>query len=346
MNYSDEFFMSRCIDLARLGLGKVAPNPMVGAVIVLNNKIIGEGFHQQYGEAHAEVNAVNSVSDKSVLNQATIYVSLEPCSHFGKTPPCADLLVKHKFKRVVIGMQDPNAKVNGLGISKLKQAGIDVKVGVLQKECEQLNKAFLTFHSLKRPYIMLKWAETTDGFIDKERGDIQTPQQNWITNESCRVLVHKWRAEYEAILIGTETALKDNPQLNIRSWSGKPPIRIVIDNNLRLPKTLHVFDNSVTTLIFNGLEDKTESNTEFIKIDFSTDVLKQILDILYKKQINSLLVEGGQKTLQEFINHNLYDEANIFVGNKEFKSGTKAPSFSHYGLQKLMFDDSSLFVYR
>lgn len=342
MNYSDEFFMSRCIELARLGMGRVAPNPMVGAVIVYKQKIIGEGFHEKYGKAHAEVNAINSVADKDLLKKSTIYVNLEPCSHYGKTPPCADLIVHYKFKRVVIGMKDPFAKVNGLGIKKIQQAGIEVVTGVLQQKCKELNKIFITYHTQHRPYIVLKWAETNDGYIDIIRNKQSEQKPNWITNETCRALVHKYRAELEAILVGTDTAVADNPKLNVRLWSGKSPVRVVIDNSLRLPKSLYVFDNSIKTLIFNSLENKIQENTEYVKIDFSKNVLRQILDELYKKQINSLLVEGGQKTLQSFIDSELYDEVLAFVGNKNFKNGINAPTIKKHNFKTMEIGNSKL----
>lgn len=343
MNYSDGFFMQRCIQLARLGKGTTAPNPLVGAVIVYNDRIIGEGFHQKYGEAHAEVNAINSVKDRSLLNKSSIYVNLEPCSHYGKTPPCADLIIHHQFKRVIIGMQDPFAKVNGLGIKKIKDAGIEVNVGVLQKECEELNKAFIVFHKKKRPYIMLKWAETEDGFIDLIRKKGSEQKINWITNETCRALVHKWRSHLSGILIGTETALSDNPKLNVRLWTGASPLRIVIDNRLRLPKSLNVFDNSIKTLIFNSLTNKIERNTVYVKVNFDKNLLPNILDELYERKISSIMVEGGKKTLESFIKANLYDELQIFVGNKFFKRGLKAPKIRKKNFSVVNFGNSKLY---
>jgi diaminohydroxyphosphoribosylaminopyrimidine deaminase/5-amino-6-(5-phosphoribosylamino)uracil reductase len=321
----NKLFMRHCIRLAEKGRGNVAPNPMVGAVIVYNNKIIGEGYHRKYGEAHAEVNAINSVSDKSLLQKSTIYVSLEPCAHFGKTPPCADLIVSYKIPRVVIGMQDPFAKVNGLGIKKLESAGCNVTVGVLEKECENLNKEFITFHTKKRPYIILKWAQTIDGFIDKTRTGNDKQKPNWITDEICRSLVHKWRTEIQAIMVGTNTAAIDNPKLNVRLWEGNSPLRIVIDKNLKLSENLFLFDKTVPTIVLNEVKNSNYNNIEYKKINFSNNFLNNLMDILYKKGINSLFVEGGLQLLNSFIENNLWDEARIFTGNIEFKEGVVAP---------------------
>ncbi len=343
---SDELFMLRCIQLAEKGKGNVAPNPMVGAVIVYEGKIIGEGYHMQYGEAHAEVNAINSVYDKSLLQKSTIYVSLEPCAHFGKTPPCADLIASHKIPRVVIGMQDPFAKVNGLGIKKLKNAGCDVKVGVLEKECRGLNKEFITFHAKKRPYIILKWAQTTDGFIDKIRTDADEQKPNWITNEVCRSLVHKWRTEVQAIMVGTNTVAIDNPKLNIRSWAGKSPLRIVIDKDLKLPENLFLFDKTVPTIVLNKIKNKQENNIEYKKLDFSENFLNELIDFLYKKEINSLFVEGGQQLLNSFIENNLWDEARIFTGNIEFKKGISSPQITGKIISEDSVGNSMLAIYK
>jgi diaminohydroxyphosphoribosylaminopyrimidine deaminase/5-amino-6-(5-phosphoribosylamino)uracil reductase len=322
----NEFFMQRCIMLAQKGKGSVAPNPMVGAVIVCNNVIIGEGYHVKYGQAHAEVNAINSVSDKTLLSKSTIYVSLEPCSHFGKTPPCADLIIHHNIPNVVIGMVDPFAKVNGMGIKKLRDAGCNVEVGVLETECWNLNKEFIVFHTQQRPYIILKWAQTLDGLIDKirEPGDIQHP--NWITNEVCRSLVHKWRAEMQAIMVGTNTALVDNPKLNVRSWAGNSPLRIVLDRDLSLPKTLNLYDKTQPTLVVNEIKNECDLNTEYLKIDFGESLLRNLLKELYKRGIASLFVEGGQELFTTFIGQNYWDEARIFTGNRYFNSGISAPS--------------------
>ncbi len=320
-----EKFMNRCLQLAQKGKGKVAPNPLVGAVIVHNGKIIGEGFHQKYGEPHAEVNAINSVTNKTLLPQSTIYVSLEPCAHFGKTPPCADLIINNKITNVVIGMQDPFAKVNGLGIKKMKQAGCHVKVGVLKSKCMELNKEFIVYHTQKRPFVILKWAKTLDGFIDVTRKPENTQQPNWITNEVCRSLVHKWRSEVKAIMVGTNTVKMDNPELNVRSWAGESPLRIVIDKNLSLSSSLKIFNNMYSTLVLNQFESKTADNTEFYKIGFGKNFISDLLRLLYKRGISSLFIEGGQALLNSFITEGCWDEARVFTGNKYFKKGVESP---------------------
>ncbi|WP_098946187.1 bifunctional diaminohydroxyphosphoribosylaminopyrimidine deaminase/5-amino-6-(5-phosphoribosylamino)uracil reductase RibD [Pseudalgibacter alginicilyticus] len=307
-----EIYIRRCIQIAKNGLGTTRPNPMVGSIIVHNNKIIGEGFTSKYGGNHAEVNAINSVSNKKLLRESTIYVILEPCSHFGKTPPCSDLIIEHNIPTVVIGCIDEHEKVAGKGIEKLKNAGCHVIVGILEKECKNHLKRFFTFHNKKRPYIILKWAETTDGFIAPLTKNEQKPV--WITNRFSRQLVHKWRAEEQAILVGTNTILQDNPSLTTRDWIGENPIRIVIDQKEKLSKQLAVFNNTSKTISI------TNSN-----IDFTKNIAKQICDILFKENINSIIIEGGAKTLQTFINENLWDEARVFIGTIQFKDGTKAP---------------------
>ncbi|MEI6823467.1 MAG: bifunctional diaminohydroxyphosphoribosylaminopyrimidine deaminase/5-amino-6-(5-phosphoribosylamino)uracil reductase RibD [Bacteroidota bacterium] len=318
-------YMKRCLQLALNGAGNVAPNPMVGCVIVNNNIIIGEGFHRKYGEAHAEVNAINSVKDKSLLKEATAYVNLEPCSHFGKTPPCADLLIQHQLKEVVIANVDINPLVANKGIDKLKEAGINVVTGVLEKEAYDLNRRFFTFHKHKRPYIILKWAQTLDGFMDIERAYAGDNKKYWITNDELRILVHKWRSEEASIMIGTNTALNDNPQLNVRLWEGNNPLRIVLDENLDLPHRLHVFDNSVLTIIFNSKLEERKGNTMFKKINFKENIIKLILDYLYSINIQSVIVEGGRELLQSYIDLGLWDEARILTGNKTFNKGLSAP---------------------
>jgi diaminohydroxyphosphoribosylaminopyrimidine deaminase / 5-amino-6-(5-phosphoribosylamino)uracil reductase len=323
-----EIYMRRCMDLALSGLGQTAPNPMVGSVIVYNNRIIGEGFHHKCGEPHAEVNAVNSVPDKSLLPHSTLYVNLEPCSHTGKTPPCADMIIRMGIPEVVIGTQDPNPLVSGNGIEKLKQAGIKVVSGVLEKECLELNRRFITFHTAHRPYIILKWAQTRDGFIDVIREDTGNPQVNWISNEISRMLVHKWRSEEQSILIGTKTALMDNPQLNVRHWPGKSPVRLVIDKKLVLPKSLHLFDETSTTYIFNEIKEDSGNNTHYVKMNSDGSFLDGILQFLYKKDIQSVLVEGGRTLLESFIRESLWDEARVFTGDKYFGAGMPAPDIN------------------
>ncbi len=317
--------MQRSIDLARKGALQVSPNPMVGCVIVCNGEIIGEGYHEKYGEAHAEVNAIRAVKDENLLQKSTLYVTLEPCAHHGKTPPCSDLIVEKKIPKVVIGTVDPFAEVAGKGIDKLRNNGIEVSIGVLEKECLELNKRFFTFHNKKRPYIILKWAQTTDGFIDINRDADNYGKPTWITGEYALLKVHQLRAEEDAILVGTRTAEKDNPSLTVRHVQGKNPLRLVLDRNLKLSSKLHLFDNSTETVVINALQNKKEENTEWVKVDYSKNILPQVTDILYKKEKLSLIVEGGRELLQSFINTGLWDEAQVYIGEKLFVSGIKAP---------------------
>lgn len=321
-----EIYMQRCLELAALGAGNVSPNPMVGAVILHDGKIIGEGYHQKYGEAHAEVNAVNMVIAKydnhtDLLKQATLYVSLEPCAHYGKTPPCADLIIKHQIPKVVVGCRDPFPQVDGKGIEKLQAAGVDVTVGVLEQECQWLNRRFFTRIQKQRPYIILKWAQTTDGFFAPADGS-----QHWITGPESRKLVHQWRAEEDAILVGKNTVLADNPQLNVRYAEGKSPKRVVIDRRLELNKQLNVFDQSVETLIFNEVETNINGKNKYIALeDFDRFVPQYILFQLYLQDIQSVIIEGGAHTLKSFIDAGLWDEARIFTGPSVLNNGIKAP---------------------
>lgn len=321
-----EKYIKRCINLAENGFGTTFPNPMVGSVIVYENQIIGEGWHKKAGEPHAEVNAIRSVKDKSLLKKATIYVSLEPCSHFGKTPPCCDLIIEHQIPNVVVGTVDPNEKVAGNGIKKLIAAGANVTVGVLEKECNELNKRFFTFHQQKRPYIILKWAQSQDGFLSPEKEIEQDRKPVWITNAYSRQLVHKWRSEEQAILAGTQTVIDDNPKLNTRDWSGNNPVRVVLDQNNRIPKDSFIFDSTVKTIVFTKSETNLSAeNTNFEVIDFNQNIIPQILAVLHQNQIQSIIIEGGLQTLQSFIDENIWDEARIFIGNISFEKGTKAP---------------------
>jgi len=311
-----EKYIKRCIEIAKNGLGTARPNPMVGSVIVHEDMIIGEGYTSKYGGNHAEVNAIHSVQDKSLLKQATLYVTLEPCSHYGKTPPCSDLIIAHKIPKVVIGCVDDNKKVAGKGIERLINAGCQVIVGVLEEACKEHHKRFFTFHNKKRPYVILKWAETKDGFIAPASKDTLKPV--WITNEYSRQLVHKWRVEEQAILVGTNTVLNDNPSLTVRDWTGENPIRIVIDTKNELNTKHNVLNNEAKTIIINNnLINKSEGNTA-----------EQILNLLMENEITSVIIEGGSQTLQTFIDANLWDEARVFVGDIYFKQGIKAPVFS------------------
>jgi len=321
--------MQRCLDLAALGMGKVSPNPMVGAVIVHDGKIIGEGYHQQYGQAHAEVNAINDALAKfdnagELFKKSTIYVSLEPCAHYGKTPPCADLIIKHHIPKVVVGCRDPFDQVDGKGIEKLKDAGIEVLVGVLEDECKWLNRRFFTRVQQHRPYIILKWAQTADGFFAPDDN-----KQHWITGLESRKLVHQWRGEEDAILVGKNTVLADNPQLNVRYGDGRSPKRIVIDRRLELKNNLHVFDQSVETLIFNEIKTAIDGKNKYIALeDFDRYVPQFILYQLYLQDIQSVIIEGGAYTLNSFIEAGLWDEARIFTGETTLTTGIKAPKIN------------------
>ena len=320
-----EKYMSRCIELAKKGAMDVSPNPMVGCVLVHNDEIIGEGYHEKYGEAHAEVNAIKSVKTKNLLRECTLYVSLEHCAHHGKTPPCSDLIVTKQIPAVVIGTVDPFAEVAGKGIEKLKNNGIEVTVDVLKKECLELNKRFFTFHEKKRPFIVLKWAQTSDGFIDMERKAESYGEPTWITGTDALVRVHQMRAMEDAILVGTGTAEKDNPSLTVRLVEGKNPLRIILDRKLKLSPRLNLFDNSTETLVINSIKSEKKGNTELVQIDYSQNILPQILEVLYKKEKLSLIVEGGRKLLQSFIDQNLWNEAHVFNGSKTFNGGVPAP---------------------
>lgn len=318
---NEEFFMQRCIELASKAMGCASPNPMVGSVIVYNNKIIGEGYHEKYGSHHAEVNAINSVKDKSLLSKSTLYVNLEPCAHFGKTPPCSDLLIKNKIPEVVIGCVDTFSEVSGKGIERMRSIGIDVKVGVLENESRELNKRFFTFHEKKRPYIILKWAESKDGFIAPKN---QT-KPFWMTSSESKKLVHKWRAEEDAILVGRITAEKDNPSLTVREIEGSNPIRILIDKDLKLSADFNLFNNDAKTIIFNQIKSEKNNSNNYIKINFN-DLTKNILQELHKQNIQSIIIEGGRNTLQSFIDKKLWDEARIFTTNKTLTEGVKPPA--------------------
>ena len=317
---------------------------MVGAVIVYNNTIISEGFTSEHGGNHAEVNAINAVKDKSLLEKSTIYVTLEPCSHFGKTPPCSDLIVSHKIPNVVIGCIDDNPEVTGKGIAKLEASGCNVTVGVLETECKEHHKRFFTFHNKKRPYIILKWAETKDGFIAPKTKDEQKPV--WITNSYSRQLVHKWRAEEQAILVGTNTVLEDNPSLTVRDWTGKNPIRVVLDKNLKLNTDASVFNDKAETIVISSEKNESQSKKiEFIDWSLKDAIAKQICDVLHHRNINSIIIEGGAKTLQTFIDEGLWDEARIFVGQSQFNEGTKAPGLKGQLISEIDILEDKLNVY-
>ncbi len=321
METADQIFMERALQLAALGREWVSPNPMVGCVIVHDGLVIGEGFHQKYGEAHAEVNAINAVINKDLLHEATVFVTLEPCSHFGKTPPCADLLIKYKVKKVVVCNLDPFPKVSGTGVKKLQDAGIEVEVGLLAHEGEKLNKRFFKAHREGIPYIVIKWAETSDGFVAKLDGSSLA-----ISNSTTNITVHQWRAEESGILVGTNTVLNDNPKLNARNWpEGQDPLRIVIDRNLRIVGDFEVFNQQQKTLVYNLHKSQSSENLEFVKIDSRENFLLKLLKDLKNRGVNSILVEGGPQIIQSFFEEQLYDEIRVIKSDIVISSGINAP---------------------
>lgn len=341
--YSDEFYMQRCLDLAENALGKTYPNPIVGCVIVHEGKIIGEGWHKKAGDAHAEVNAINSVKDKTLLSASTLYVSLEPCVHYGKTPPCSELIIKHNIPYVVVGCKDLYSKVSGKGIQSMRESGIKVDVGVLEDQCVESHKRFFTFHNKKRPYIILKWAETKDGFIATTEQKVGEPF--WISSSESKTLVHKWRSQESSILIGTNTAELDNPSLTVRLWKGNNPLRIVIDENLKLNNNLNIFNNSANTLVFNNKKNIVFDNIEYCMIDFDS-IHQEIMKTLYNKGVHSLIIEGGRETLQSFIDIDLWDEARVFIGNQYLKNGVHAPKIKEKYISEEMVSSDLLRRYR
>lgn len=318
-----EKYMHRCIQLAKNGLGTTYPNPLVGSVIVYNDEIIGEGWHRKAGEPHAEVNAINSVKDPTLLSQSTIYVSLEPCSHYGKTPPCSDLIIEKNIPNIVIGTIDPFAKVSGNGIQKLKDAGREVTVGVLEKECAELNQRFFTFHTKKRPYIILKWAESADGFIAPKHKEIKQPI--WLSNMYSRQLVHKWRSEEQAILVGTQTVLDDNPRLDVRDWKGQNPTRLVLDRQGKIGLDCRIYEGQTKTIVFTEEKKLAIDQCIFENVIFGNRLVFEMMEIAYKHNIQSVIIEGGKQTLQSFIDASLWDEARIFKTEVTLNEGTKSP---------------------
>lgn len=335
-------YMLRCIELAKLGSGNVAPNPMVGAVLVHEGRIIGEGYHQQYGQAHAEVNCINSVlaADKHLIKQSTLFVSLEPCAHFGKTPPCADLIIKNQIPNVVVGCRDPFPLVDGRGIERLQAAGVFVTIGPLEKECIDLNKRFFTFHQQKRPYIILKWAQSSNGQIaNGDRSSIR------VSNDYSNRLVHRWRSEEAAIVVGTNTAWYDNPSLNVRHWTGKDPIRLVLDLRLRLPNTLHLFDQQQKTIVFNAIKHEEAANLLYYKIE-SLSIVDALFETCYKLNIQSILVEGGTILAQQFIDAGMWDEARV-IENTELiiQDGYAAPILKDHSILTKEFIASDSITY-
>lgn len=335
-----ELYLQRCIELAEKAEGKTYPNPLVGSVIVHNEKIIGEGYHQQAGQPHAEINAINSVKNKELLPDSTIYVSLEPCSHFGKTPPCANKIAEIGFKKVIIGSMDTHEKVNGKGKIILENAGIDVVSGFLEKNCRHLNKRFFTFHEKKRPYLILKWAESLDGFMDKDFQPIQ------IGNSLTKQFVHDLRSKEHAILIGTQTALNDNPSLTTREVVGRNPVRILIDFDLKVPENFKIFNTEAKTLIFNSEKNFEKENLKFIKVE-KENFLNDLMKKLYGEQIQSVLIEGGSFTLQKFMEADLWDEIIIIKNeNLALNNGTKSPKVLLNPTKIQTYRDNKIHFYR
>ncbi|CAL2104767.1 5-amino-6-(5-phosphoribosylamino)uracil reductase / Diaminohydroxyphosphoribosylaminopyrimidine deaminase [Tenacibaculum sp. 190524A02b] len=343
-----EKYIQRCLQLAKNGIGTTRPNPSVGAVIVYDNKIIGEGYTSPYGGPHAEVNAINSVKNQDLLKKSTIYVTLEPCSHHGKTPPCADLIIEKKIPKVVIGCLDTNSLVAGKGIERLKKAGCNVVVGVLEEECFNQHKRFFTVQNKQRPYIILKWAESKDGFIAPETKDSRNPV--WISNSYSQQLVHKFRAEEHSILVGTNTVLDDNPKLNVRSWYGNNPVRIILDRGLKIPKNSNVFDASIKTIVLKQIDKENNlslsENIIVESIDFAQELSNQICEVLQKHKIQSVIIEGGRQTIQTFIDANLWDEAYVFIGNSKLKKGVEKPNISALQIEEKKIDNDILRIYK
>ncbi len=323
-----ELYMKRCLELALLGSGYVSPNPLVGAVVVYEDKIIGEGWHQKIGSAHAEVNAINDVKEKHLLPLSTLYVNLEPCAHTGKTPPCAHLIIECKIPKVVVAISDPNPLVAGKGILLLQEAGVEVIVGVLEKESTELNKRFLCGIQKNRPYVILKWAQTQNGFLSPDATQMskeQFEEERHITGLIVQKLVHKWRTQEDAIMVGTQTAITDNPALNARAWKGRAPARIVLDRQLRLPGTLKILDGTQLTYILNASKNEQQGNNHFMQVDFEGNWFLQALEILYNQGIQSIVVEGGSKLLHHILAIQLWDEAQVFYSPKHISTGVPAP---------------------
>jgi diaminohydroxyphosphoribosylaminopyrimidine deaminase / 5-amino-6-(5-phosphoribosylamino)uracil reductase len=342
----DKKFMKRCLELASKAEGLTYPNPLVGSVIVHQGKIIGEGFHTKAGGAHAEVNAITSVSDKSKLKDSTLYVNLEPCSHFGKTPPCADFIISNSIPRVVIGTLDTSDKVSGKGLLKLKNAGCDVISAILEDECRWLNRRFFTFHEKKRPYVILKWAQSADGYIDVIRSSDQKTEPNWITGKPEKVLVHKWRASEQAILVGGGTVRMDDPKLNVREWKGASPLRIILSGSGNVNHGSWLNEQTASTVVFTNDMKAGIPGVKKVKLEQETPSSVQIADWLVKSGIQSVFIEGGGKVLNHFLSTGMWDEARIFTGKGYFKDGIKAPVVSGSLLSTTAFSGSSLEIYK
>ena len=332
--------MRRCIELASKNIGYTYPNPLVGSVVVCDNKIIGEGSHERYGESHAEVNAINNVKDKRLLKNSTLYVNLEPCNHYGKTPPCTEAIISNNIKKVVIGSQDPNKLVNGSGIEKLRSSGCNVSVGIMDKECDELNKRFFTYHKLKRPFIILKWAESNDGFISPIKSINTLKKVNWISGEDAKKLSHKWRSEEHSILVGVQTIIDDDPVLTTRFVKGRSPIRLVLDPNSRIPIDSRILSDTVKTIILSKRENRLITNyTKAIEFDN----INLIIESLYKMNIQSIIVEGGTKTINHFLSNNLWDSIRVFKSSKNITDGIKSPDLDFSKFSKSEIGDDILF---
>lgn len=346
MKFNDEYYMRRCFELAKNGISYVSPNPLVGAVVVHENEIIGEGFHTSHGSAHAEVNAINSVKNKNLLIHSKLYVSLEPCSHYGLTPPCTELIIKNKIPKVIIACLDPNEKVSGKGVKALKSSNIEVITGILEEEAIFLNRRFITFHTKKRPYIILKWAQSKNYFIDIKRNDFSKEKALKITNDYADIIVHKWRTEEDAILVGSNTVISDNPRLTARHWHGINPIRICFDRFCKLDKSFNIFNSESTSLIFNSIKDENINNIKYIKIDYSDNILQQVLDKTYSLGIQSIIVEGGTETINRFISLNLWDEARVFSAKDLIvEDGIAAPSLNMQAATVRTYNNNELNIY-
>jgi len=339
-----ENYMHYCLELAVKGLGQVAPNPMVGCIIAGENGIVSEGYHEIFGKPHAEINALNAVETPSSLKDATLYVNLEPCNHQGKTGPCTDAIIASGIKKVVVGCVDPNPEVKGKGIEKLVRSGIDVVTGVSERECIEVNKRFFVFHEKKRPFIILKWAQTKDGFIDRKRTAGETPAK--ITQDAADMLVHLWRSQEQAIMVGTHTVIMDNPKLTTRKTAGPSPTRVILDRTLRVPTSSNVFDKSAHTIVFT--EQKTGGNhgAEYIPVNFDGTLLTNMLTELYKKNIQSVIIEGGEKLLKSFIDKDLWDEAKVFYSSRTLGDGVTAPNFPFPTRGEIRIGDDTLCLYR
>ncbi|MEI6866749.1 bifunctional diaminohydroxyphosphoribosylaminopyrimidine deaminase/5-amino-6-(5-phosphoribosylamino)uracil reductase RibD [Flavicella sp.] len=344
----DEFYMTRCLQLAQNGIGEARPNPSVGCVIVFEGSIIGEGYTSPYGRNHAEVNAISSVKEESLLKKATLYVTLEPCAHFGKTPPCADLIVKYKIPKVVVGCVDTHSVVAGKGIERLRVNGCEVKLGVLEEQCLEQHKRFFTVQNKNRPYVILKWAQSKDGFVAPLKKEENRPV--WISNAYAQQIVHKWRSKEHAILVGTNTAIADNPKLNVRYWGGQSPVRIVLDKTLRIPASNSLFDGSVKTIVCTNVSvlsnAKSKNNLVFEGMNFSGNIVSELCRVLIKHQIQSVIIEGGSQTLQTFIKAGLWDEARVFYGDVVFEGGVRAPCFSEVKIEEVDLKGTKLKIFK